>query len=222
LELLAGYTFSKSQDLSSSLGAEVNPLDPALSKALSAFDVRHNFVVSYSYLIPFDHLLGAANKWTQGWQFSGITHFSSGLPVTLVNYGDNSLLGAEPNGINNNGIDEPDYTGGPLDLNHKLRKGKPYFDISQFSENAPGTPGTARRRFFHGPGMDNFDMALLKNVRLAESKSLQLRLEAFDVFNHAQFFGPQAIDGNISSPTFGQAVSAGPPRLVQLGAKFFF
>ena len=72
------------------------------------------------------------------------------------------------------------------------------------------------------PGMDNFDMALLKNVRLTESKSLQLRLEAFDVFNHAQFFGPQAIDGNISSSTFGQVVSADPPRLVQLGAKFLF
>jgi len=222
LELLAGYTFSKSQDLSSSLGEEVNPFDPALSKALSAFDVEHNFVASYSYQIPFEHLLGAANKWTLGWQISGITHFSSGLPVTLVNYGDNSLLGAEPNGINNYGIDEPDYTGGPLKLNHHLRNGQPYFDTSQFSENALGTPGTARRRFFHGPGMDNFDMALLKNVGLTESKSLQLRLEAFDIFNHAQFFGPQAIDGNISSPTFGQAVSSGPPRLVQLGAKLYF
>ena len=222
LELLAGYTFSKSHDLSSSLGEEVNPFDPALSKALSAFDVEHNFVVSYSYQIPFEYLLGAASQWTQGWQISGITHFSSGLPVTLVNYGDNSLLGAEPNGINNYGVDEPDYTGAPLRINHNLRNGRPYFDISQFSENALGTPGTAKRRFFHGPGMDNFDMALLKNVRFTESKSLQLRLEAFNVFNHTQFFGPQAIDGNISSPTFGQAVSAGPPRLVQLGAKFFF
>ena len=42
-------------------------------------------------------------------------------------------------------------------------------------------------------------MALLKNLRLTESKSLQFRLEAFNVFNHAQFFGPQAVDGNISS-----------------------
>jgi hypothetical protein len=222
LELLGGYTFSKSEDLSSNLGEEVNPFNPPLSKTLSAFDVEHNFVTSYSYQIPFEHLLGTANKWTLGWQISGITHFSSGLPVNLVNYGDNSLLGAEPNGINNYGIDEPDYTGGPLKLNHQLRNGQPYFDTSQFTENALGTPGTARRRFFHGPGMDNFDMALLKNVALSESKSLQLRLEAFDIFNHAQFFGPQAIDGKISSPTFGQAVSAGPPRLVQLGAKFYF
>jgi len=222
LEVLAGYTLSNSQDLSSNLGEEVNPSDPSLSRGLSAFDVKHNFVVSYTYQIPLEHLFRSTNRWTQGWQLSGITHFSSGLPVTLVNYGDNSLLGAEPNGINNYGVDEPDYAGGPLRINHDLRNGLPYFDTSQFSENALGTPGTAKRRFFHGPGMDNFDTAIAKNVRLTESKSLQLRLESFDVFNHAQFFGPQAIDGNISSPTFGRAVSASPPRLLQLGAKFFF
>jgi hypothetical protein len=65
-------------------------------------------------------------------------------------------------------------------------------------------------------------MAILKNVRLTESKSLQFRLEGFNVFNHAQFFGPQAVDGNIGSNTFGQVLSADPPRLVQLGAKFCF
>ena len=70
--------------------------------------------------------------------------------------------------------------------------------------------------------MSNFDIALLKNVRLTEAKSLQFRVEAFNAFNHAQFFGPQAVDGNIDSSTFGQIISAAPPRLVQLGAKFFF
>ncbi|MGB6485104.1 MAG: carboxypeptidase regulatory-like domain-containing protein [Candidatus Acidiferrales bacterium] len=222
LQLLAGYTFSKSEDQSSNVGEEVNPLDPALSKALSAFDVKNNFVVSYSYQIPVERLFRATNRWTEGWELSGITHFSSGLPVTLVNYGDNSLLGTEPNGINNYGVDEPDYSGGPLDLNHDHRNGRPYFNPSVFSENVLGTPGTAQRRFFYGPGMDNYDMALLKNVRLTESKSLQFRLEGFNLFNHAQFFGPQAVDGNIDSSTFGQVISATAPRLVQLGAKFFF
>jgi hypothetical protein len=70
--------------------------------------------------------------------------------------------------------------------------------------------------------MENFDMALLKNLRLTESKSLQLRLEGFNVFNHAQFFGPRAVEGNIGSPAFGQVVSAMAPRLVQLGVKFVF
>jgi hypothetical protein len=222
LQLLAGYTYSKSQDQSSSLGEEVNPLNPALSKALSAFDIKHNFVVSYSYQIPFECLFHTANRWTQGWEVSGITRFSSGFPVTLVNYGDNSLLGAEPNGINNFGVDEPDFAPGSLDLNHSPRNGQPYFNTALFSENALGTPGNAQRRFFYGPGTANYDMALLKIVRLSESKSLQFRLEAFNVFNHAQFFGPQSVDGNISSSTFGQVVSAAHPRLVQLGAKFIF
>jgi hypothetical protein len=222
LNVLAGYTFSRSEDQSSNVGEEVNPIDPALSKALSAFDVKHNFVVSYSYQMPIERLFRASNRWTQGWELSGITHFSSGLPVTLVNFGDNSLLGSEPNGINNFGVDEPDYNGGSLSLNRNPRNGLSYFNPAQFSENALGTPGTAKRRFFYGPGMDNYDMALLKNVRLTESKSLQFRLEAFNIFNHAQFFGPQSVDGNIDSSTFGDVISAAAPRLVQLGAKFFF
>jgi hypothetical protein len=222
LSVLAGYTFSKSEDQSSNLGEAVNPLDPSLSKALSAFDVKNNFVVSYSYQIPFERLFRASNRWTEGWEISGITRFSTGLPVTLLNYGDDSLLGSEPNGINNFGVDEPDYTGGSLQLNSNPRNGRSYFDTAQFSENVLGTPGTAQRRFFYGPGMDNYDMALLKNLRLTEAKSLQFRIEAFNAFNHAQFFGPQAVDGNIASATFGDVISAAPPRLVQLGAKFIF
>jgi hypothetical protein len=222
LTVLAGYTFSKSLDQSSNLGEAVDPLNPSLSRALSSFDVKHNFVVSYSYQLPVEKLFRATNRWTEGWELSGITRFSTGLPVTLINFGDNSLLGAEPNGINNFGIDEPDYQGGPLNLNGNPRNGRAYFNTAQFPENALGTPGTARRRFFYGPGMDNYDIALLKNVRLNESKSFQFRVEAFNAFNHAQFFGPQAVDGNIDSSTFGDVVSAAPPRLVQFGAKFFF
>ncbi len=222
LSVLAGYTYSKSEDQSSNIGEEVNPENPSQSKGLSAFDVKHNFVVSYSYKIPLEALLRTSNRWTEGWEFSGITHFTSGLPVTLINFGDNSLLGSEPNGINNYGVDEPDYEGGALNLNGNPRNGRSYFDTAQFSENALGTPGTAKRRFFSGPGTDNYDLALLKNVRLREATSLQFRLEAFNAFNHAQFFGSQSVDGNIGSSTFGQVVAADSPRLVQLGAKFFF
>jgi len=119
----------------------VNPLDPSLSKALSSFDVRQNFVVSYSYQTPVENWFHAANRLTEGWELSGITHFSTGLPVTLVNFGDNSLLGSEPNGINNFGVDEPDYTGAPLQLNSNPRNGQPYFNTAAFTENALGTNG---------------------------------------------------------------------------------
>ncbi len=130
---------------------------------LRAVVFRHHRTTSLSATTTKFHskaLFHASNRWTEGWELSGITHFSSGLPVTLINYGDNSLLGAEPNGINNYGVDEPDYSGGPLDLNHNPRNGRPYFNPSQFSQNALGTPGTAKRRFFYGPGMNNYDMAL--------------------------------------------------------------
>ncbi len=220
--MLAAYTFSKSLDQSSNLGEEVNPLNASLSRALSAFDISQNFVVSYNLALPVERWVHASNRWTKGWQFSGITRFSTGLPVTLINYGDNSLLGAEPNGINNYGVDEPDVATGSLKLNHNPRNGQPYFNSALFSDNALGTPGDASRRYFHGPGMQNFDVAVLKDVRLGETRSLQFRLEAFNVFNHAQFFGPQSVDGNISSGTFGQAVSAMAPRLVQAGVKFIF
>ena len=222
LQLFASYTFSKSIDQSSNVGEEVNPVNPRLSYALSAFDVKHNFVVSYAYELPLEHLFGASNRWAKGWTVSGITHFSSGFPVTLLNYGDNSLLGAEPNGINNYGVDEPQYTPGPLELNSNPRNGQSYFNTSLFGLQALGTPGNAKRRFFYGPGLDNYDMALMKSVPLTESKSLQFRMEAFNAFNHAQFFGPSAVNGNINSSTFGQVVSAAPPRLIQAAIKLVF
>ena len=222
LQLFASYTFSKSIDQSSNVGEEVNPVSPALSYALSAFDVKHNFVVSYAYELPLEHLFGASNRWSKGWTVSGITHFSSGFPVTLLNYGDNSLLGAEPNGINNYGVDEPQYTPGPLNLDSNPRNGHSYFNPALFSLQALGTPGNAKRRFFYGPGLDNYDLAFMKNVPFTESKSLQFRMEAFNMFNHAQFFGPSAVNGNINSSTFGQVVSAASPRLMQAAIKLVF
>jgi hypothetical protein len=222
LQFLAGYTYSKSLDQSSNLGEEVNPINPGLSRALSSFDVRHNFVISYRYELPLERLVKESNRWTKGWDVSGITHFSSGFPVTLFNYGDNSLLGAEPNGVNNFGVDEPQYTPGRLELNHNPRNGAPYFNTTLFSLQPLGQPGNARRRFFSGPGMDNFDLAVHKAFDLTESKALEFRAEAFNALNHAQFYGPSSVDGNISGATFGQVVSAASPRLMQLAVKFSF
>jgi hypothetical protein len=222
LEFSGAYTYSKSLDQSSNIGEEVNPFNPALSYALASFDVKHNFVLSYEYQLPFDRLLHS-NRLTRGWTLSGITRFASGFPVTMTNNGDNSLIGTNPNGVNNSSIDEPDYSGGPLHLNHNPRKTvNNYFDATAFSMNAVGTPGNAKRRFFYGPGAENFDVAVTKNLLLTESKSLLFRLEAFNVFNHTQFNGPSAVDGNIGSSTFGNAISASPPRILQGAVKFNF
>jgi hypothetical protein len=222
LEFSAAYTYGKSLDQSSNIGEEVNPFNPALSHAISSFDVKHNFVLSYEYQLPFDQLFHP-NRLSRGWSLSGITHFASGFPVTMINNGDNSLIGSNPNGINNSSIDEPDYNGGPLHLNRNPRtNGNNYFDTTAFSMNALGTPGNAKRRFFYGPGEDNYDMAIAKKLAITESKSLLFRLEAFNIFNHTQFNGPSAVDGDIGSSTFGQAISAAPPRIMQGAVKFNF
>jgi hypothetical protein len=222
LEISAAYTFSKSLDESSNIGEEVNPFNPELSYALSAFDVKRNFVVSYDYQLPFDQLLHG-NRATRGWSLSGVTRFASGFPVTMINNGDNSLIGTNPNGVNNSSIDEPNWNGAGLHLNGNPRtNGNNYFDTTAFSQNAPGTAGDAKRRFFHGPGAENFDMALAKSLSITESKSLLFRVEAFNVFNHTQFNGPTAVDGNIGSSTFGNVISAAPPRILQAAAKFNF
>jgi hypothetical protein len=129
---------------------------------------------------------------------------------------------SEPNGINNYGVDEPQYTPGPLNINSNPRNGNSYFNTSLFNLQPLGTPGNSKRRFFYGPGLDNYDMALLRDLHLTESKSLQFRLDAFNIFNHAQFFGPTSVDGNINGSTFGQVVSATSPRLMQAAVKFVF
>src|SRR5208282_1327300 len=118
---------------SSNIGEEVNPFNPALSYALSSFDVKHNFVVSYEYRLPFDRLLHP-NRLNRGWSLSGITRFASGFPISMINNGDNSLIGTNPNGVNNSSIDEPNFSGGPLRLNGNPRKdGNNYFDATAFN-----------------------------------------------------------------------------------------
>jgi hypothetical protein len=210
LELQAGYTYSKSLDNSSSISEQLNPDDYRATYAPSAFDLKHNFVASYRYELP------------RGFVLSGITRFATGFPVTLTNASDNSLLGTQPDGVNSYGVDLPQVSPGPLRLNNDPRNGLAYFNTSLFSLQPLGDPGNAARRMFYGPGMANFDIALSKTIRLAEGKALQLRLETFNTFNHAQFFGPAAVNGEITSSAFGQVVSAAAPRLVQLGVKLSF
>ena len=85
-----------------------------------------------------------------------------------------------------------------------------------------GHLGNSARRIFYGPGIENFDVQVSKTVHLTESKSLDIRVEAFNVFSHAQFYGPASVDGEINDSNFGRVVSAAAPRLVQLAVKFKF
>jgi hypothetical protein len=142
--------------------------------------------------------------------------------VTLENNNDTSLLGTIPNGINNNGVDTPDWSGKSLSIHTNPRGVAAVFDASQLTLPALGTMGNARRRFFSGPGLEDADATLSKTLQFADGSGLECRVEAFNVFNHAQFFGAAAVEGNISSGSFGQAVSAMPPRLMQLAMRYRF
>jgi hypothetical protein len=222
LTWLASYTYGKSQDQTSSIQEQVYPYDFNREHGISAFDIKHDFVISYNYELPIDKLLRTTNRWVQGWAISGITRFASGLPVTFASNGDNALVYVQNNGVNSVSIDLPDYTPGNLGINHDPRNGRPYFNTSLFTHNALGTPGTSPRRFFYGPGFNNFDMALHKITKITEGKSLELRLETFNTFNHAQFYPNGSVDGNIDSSTFGHVLKAAPPRISQFALKFLF
>jgi hypothetical protein len=216
--ILVAYTYSKSMDDSSAATEQVMPFNPGLEWALSAFNVTQNFVGSYSYQLPFEKALSHPIWLTKGWVLSGITRFSTGFPVTIAENDDRSLIGNDSVGPTGN-ADEPNFTPGKLLLQTNPRKRGAYFNTSLFSLENLGQFGNAKRRFFSGPGIDNWDMALAKDVQFIGSKSVEFRLEFFNIFNHAQFGEP---DGLINSGSFGAVSNANDPRIGQVALKFHF
>ena len=227
---LVGYTYSKCLDNSSGLQDTTNPLNYRVSRSLCNFDATHNFVASYSVHLPFDKIGGAssgwANKIASGWRVSGITTFATGLPLTLQENDDNSLIGTlvAPS-------DVPNIVPGKILNNTNPRSGQPYFNPALFRVESVGQLGNANRRFFHGPGLNNFDLALLKDTPIGESKTLEFRFETFNTFNHAQFNGPNGLINSSSidpatgipqGPSFGFVTSARDPRIMQVALKFQF
>ena len=226
LTLLASYTLAKAIDNSSAFNDLVNFQNPRLSRGLSDTDVHHNFVISYIWAIPFDRAFGGLPKrLTQGWQFQGITRFSTGFPIQMQQSGEDiSLAGSSS-------TDMPDQVGSVVTVDpRKVNQNCPTFDPTvpgsgtgcyflpqAFAHNTTlGTFGTANRRFFHGPGINNFDMGVTKRIPITEKKALELRVEFFNIFNHAQFLNPSGdIDGN-----FGVVTNARAPRIGQVSGKF--
>ena len=228
--ILASYTFSKAMDNASSwgpgisdAGEQINPVNFKVSKALSAFDVTHNFVISYSYELPFDRLF-SANRLTSGWVVTGITRYTTGQPVTINEQDDNSLLGTFCTGPTCSVVDTPNFTPGPLNFSNPRKQdlvnlANPFFNKSLFTPEALGQLGNSNRRFFHGPGIANWEFGLMKDLRLTESKTLEFRAEFYNLFNHAQFDLPQ---GDIINSSFGFVNSANDPRIGQVALKFLF
>ena len=235
---LAAYTFSKAIDNSSGFADLVNFQNPKLSRGLSSTDVHHNFVVSYIWELPFNRIFHGMPRLTKGWQLQGITRFATGFPIQMGQsnpvdvgplcpvgpcVGDASLAGSPSTDMPN--VVGPVHIHNPRDTPGTFT----YFDQSAFTATVCnlvggvltgpdcGSFGTANRRFFHGPGINNTDLGITKRIPVTESKAFEIRAEFFNVFNHAQFMNPS---GDISSGNFGNVTNARDPRIGQVSGKF--
>jgi hypothetical protein len=192
----------------------INFANHALSRALSNFDVTHNFIASYTYAIPFARAFSRLPKrLVNGWEIAGITRFATGLPVALFGAFDQSLHGTS-------GVDMPNFSGPLVYAGDPRENGHLWMTRSGFSVPALGSFGTAPRRFFHGPGFNNWNLGIHKDTRIHESMTLEIRAEFFNAFNHAQFANP---NGLVDGTQFGviSSISA-PPRIGQVAAKFIW
>lgn len=219
LSLLTSYTWSHNLDTWSterngSTGGPQDPLNWRADYATSTADVKHNFLASGLYELPFGrgkrylqkgigaHILG-------NWQWSGILGLYGGQPVNVSLGFDNASIGTS-------GGQRPNLVGNPvLEERTRLR----WFNTAAFARPVQFAYGNAGRNLFRGPGTKNFDTAVTKNIPFAENKNLQFRGELFNAFNLVNFGSPVS---NFSSQDFGVILSARASRSIQLGLKLSF
>lgn len=227
--LLFSYTYGKSTDDASGFFTSAgdpnfpqNSLDPAAERGRSAFDIRHRLSASFSCPVPFGagQPLLANNGWLtsllSNWELQGVGTIQSGRPFTvaLLPDIDNSNTGRSNLGFGNN--DRPNVTGDPALSNPTPEM---WFDTAAFTMPPYGSFGNATRNSLDGPAYANLNVALVKLVRFGGTGQLQLRAEAFNIFDRANFDLP---DGFLGSPTFGKILSAQSPRRVQFGVRALF
>jgi hypothetical protein len=190
LQFLFSYTYSKSLDYGGSAasgggstGGPQTITDINAGRGPSGFDMRHRFVGSWVYELPF----GPGKKyWNQknwatyafgGWEIDGIVTLSTGRPFNV------SLA----NGVTNGAPSWPDrIASGMLDNPTRAK----WFDPTAFA--APDTPryGNVGRGILYAPGTNQFDLSAVKNFAITERFRLQFRADAFNAFNHPQFGFP--------------------------------
>ncbi|HTM48743.1 MAG TPA: TonB-dependent receptor [Bryobacteraceae bacterium] len=230
LTMMTAYTWSHAIDnvaeaLTTAGGQELqDSYDLRRNRANSSFDLRHAFVMSALYELPF----GRGRQWLTrggpldwvlgGWQVGGILTLRSGQPFTATVSTD----------ISNTGTSNP--TGGVSNQNHpnQLRDGNlpsgqrtidRWFDVGAFGIPANFTYGNGGRNTLTGPGFHNLDFKIGKNFVFLENKRVEFRAEAFNVSNTPHFGLPAA---NVNLATAGRISAAGAPRQIQLGLKFVF
>ncbi len=220
-QISLAYTWSKnmtnSQNEFATAPQNSNNLHDEYARA--NLDRRHVLSVNYIYELPF--FQGQSNfkeKTLGGWQISGITYYYTGLgfsPATSSNDPAGlGLLGSSPSGA------RPDATCDP-------NQGAPHTVLQWFNTACFANPpagvnrvGNASRNVILGPSTTRFDATLSKKIRFSESKSLQLRWEVFNIFNHTNF--TTFSSANVTSPVYGQINNTRDQRTMQLGAKIIF
>jgi hypothetical protein len=241
LQFTAAYTYGHSLDDGSgyesatgSAGRDhiYTPGFTYLNYGDSDFDARHRLSTSYVYTVPVAGFLRSnviARETLGGWGVGGVTAFQTGFPVG-ISMGTNRSLWCSSDSYFGCG-DNPVSSGFNIAKENPRSSGNPYFSTATFSPEPIGTFGNTPRNFFHGPGFDYTNLQLSKLVQISSDgkRYVQLRIEAFNAFNHANFAGPS---GNFSSPEFGHITSViqssdpngdpSPGRSIQLVGKLFF
>jgi outer membrane receptor protein involved in Fe transport len=220
LQFLVAYTLSRSTDNGGDswfAGNPQNTYDLDDSKGPSNNDRTHLLRISGMYELPF----GRGKRWlSEGlasyilgkWQVNTILVAESGTPVVIVVPGDVANIGAG----NIKAYARPDLVGDPQLSEPTANR---WFNTAAFA--IPNLAfGNAKRGLVRNPGYWSADVSMSKNVPIRQRATLQLRVEAFNVFNHTNLADP---DANIRSPTFGRITNMrGAPRNVQLGVRLGF
>jgi len=222
LTFRASYTFSKSLDDASGAGG-FRGGPPEDSRNLqrdygpSDFDLRHRFTVSYAWRIPGP---SGSRAWVRvllaNWQLNGITTLQTGGPLNITLPFDSSGTGEFR--------DRPNLVG---DAHVAFNPTGPYLNPAAFAQPETGTYGDLGRNAFRGPGLNSFDMSMVKSQPIGGDRVLRLRAEFFSVWNHPNFANPSTTFGSgfrltstpdSSNPYFGN----GSPRNVQIVAEMQF
>jgi hypothetical protein len=216
LAFRAGYTWSKSlDDTSAFLATDGDDNTPQDSRNFEAewgpsdFDVRHRFVGSITWDFPWHD----AGLWLRDWQVSAVLTAQSGRPFTPRVSFDNSNTGNVGGGTF--AYDRPNVVDGPVPEGVRTvgYGGRTFVVAPAF------TFGNAGRNSLVGPSYVSLDAAITRRIVLGRARALDLRLEVFNALNRGNL---QLPDSFVDRPTFGQSLTAYPPRQLQVGARFSF
>jgi hypothetical protein len=225
LSFVANYTWSKVLSNTEQGGAPVgiNERGTCLScdKGMAGYNVPQRLVASGVWNLPFGNgkrfLTGISpilDHIVDGWNLDTIATFNKGNPFTVLAASSTTMDPMTQYRANQT------CNGRSSLANKDVRSnGHYWFDTTCFAKPAPNTFGNSGPNIITGPGVDNYDIGAGKLIALHESINLQIRADAFNAFNHAQFLNP---DSNMADTNFGKITTVGPSREFQIAMKLLW